>query len=657
MNSPITDPVAIFLTIMAVLVITPLLSESIHLPGIVGLIVGGILVGPHGLGWLKNDMQIELLSTIGLLYLMFNAGLEVDIHLFKKVHSRAFVFGLFTFLTPQFMGIAFGLWLGLGWLGAILLGSAFSSHTLIAFPILSRLGIVRNEAVSVTVGATVITDIAAFVILAVVLSLQGGSLSPVYFITLFVGLGVYAVLILLGLPRLGKFFFRRFHGQAIEFQFVILTLFVSALLAQLIGVHAAVGAFLAGLAINSTLPHRSAITSRVLFVGEALFIPIFLVYSGMITDPKAFISDGTTILIGLGVTAIAYSSKFIAAWVVGRIFKYSRAETMTVWGLSQAQAAVTIPTLILGLQAGLFNENIFNAAIMMILLTSITSPMIVQHFGRELKPVENEKESSNLFDRVLVSVANPETQENLIALASLFAHNNEGTLLALNVAQEIRGQVIGLDHQRQLLERVPKLVANPDLPVELVRRVNSSFASGILHAAIEKDATSIILGWRGQPTIRQSIFGTVLDEVVWNAEVPVLVGRITTSINALKQVTLAIPQEILSTNLTTHTIDLTLMIAQAINVPVLVLARKSNLKALIEMLIKRKTDLEFKVEPLVGETVQAICSHVSSQSLIIVTETGNPKFFKRKLGSIPERLAQRSKASLLFVHYPFIHYH
>lgn len=637
---------------MAVLVFTPLLSESLRLPGIVGLIIGGIIIGPNGLGWLNNNEQIELLSTIGLLYLMFSAGLEVDIHQFKRVRTRAFIFGLFTYLIPQIMGTAFGLWLGLSWLGAILLGSAFSSHTLIAFPILTRLGIVKNEAISVTVGATVITDIAAFVVLAVVLSLKEGALSSVYFVGLIVGLGLYAALILLGLPRLGKTFFRRFHGQAIEFQFVILILFVSALLAELIGVHAVVGAFLAGLAINSSLPHHSAITNRVLFVGEALFIPIFLVHSGMITNPKAFLTSGTTIIIGLGVTLIAYSSKFIAAWLVGRINKYSRAETLTVWGLSQAQAAVTIPTLVLGLQGGLFDENLFNAAIMMILLTSITSPLLVQHFGKGLKPVETEKVGRNLFDRLLVSIANPETQENLITLASLLTQNTKGTLLALNVAQEVRGQVIGLDHQRQILNRVPKLITDPDAQVELVRRVNSSFASGILRAALEKEATSILLGWRGQPTVRQSIFGTVLDEVVWNAKVPVLVGRITTSINAIGRVILAIPQEILSVNLSTHTLDLTLAITQAINVPLLVLARKTNVDTLSSFLNQRDIELSYNVEPLEGDPVRAINNQVTTDALVIVTEMGALKRYQRSLGSIPERLSKNPHASLLFVHYP-----
>jgi Kef-type K+ transport system membrane component KefB len=350
------------------------------------------------------------------------------------------------------MGMALGRYLGLSWLGAVLLGSAFSSHTLIAFPILTRLGIVRNEAVSVTVGATVFTDITAFLVLAMILGFQGGDFSAGFLIKLLIELGVLAVLVLWGFPRVGKLFFQRFHGRAIEFQFVLVVLFVIALLAEIIGVHAVVGAFLAGLAINATLPHQSAITSRVLFVGKSLFIPIFLVHSGMITNPGAFLTSNNTILIGLGVSFVAYASKFVAAWLAARIFKYSIAEMWVIWGLSQAQAAVTIPTLVIGLQNGLFNDILFNAAIMMILFTSLTSPLIVQRYGRLIKPVEIRKERRDLFERVLVSIANPDTQEHLVSLSSLVSHNRNGVLIALNVAQELNGNVFGLDEQTRVTQ-------------------------------------------------------------------------------------------------------------------------------------------------------------------------------------------------------------
>src|SRR5215216_5687959 len=267
----LNEPVAFFLLIMSIILITPLLSERVKLPGIIGIIIVGMLIGPHGFHLIEAGDRMEFLSTIGLVYLMFNAGLEVDIHQFIRVRGRALVFGFFTFLMPQLMGMALGYILGLQPLGMILLGSAFASHTLIAFPILTRVGATRNEAIAVTIGATVLTDIGAFIILAVVLGAKSGGITIGYFIQLFALLSIFTALIIFGLPLLGKYFFRRFSGRAIEFQFIIVVLFIAAFGAELIGVHEVVGAFLAGLAINATLPRHSPVTGHVLFMGESFF--------------------------------------------------------------------------------------------------------------------------------------------------------------------------------------------------------------------------------------------------------------------------------------------------------------------------------------------------------------------------------------------------
>jgi Kef-type K+ transport system membrane component KefB len=274
----LNEPVAFFLLIMSIILITPLLSERVKLPGIVGIILGGMLIGPHGFGLIEAGDRMEFLSTIGLVYLMFSAGLEVDIHQFMRVRGRALVFGFFTFLMPQLMGMGLGYFLGLEPLGMILLGSAFASHTLIAFPILTRSGATRNEAIAVTAGATVLTDIGAFIVLAVVLGAKSGGLKITYFIQLLVLLSIFTALIIIGLPRLGKFFFQRFSTRSVEFQFVIVVLFVAAFGAELIGVHEVVGAFLAGLAINATLPHHSPVTGHVLFIGESFLITVFKLY-------------------------------------------------------------------------------------------------------------------------------------------------------------------------------------------------------------------------------------------------------------------------------------------------------------------------------------------------------------------------------------------
>jgi len=652
MTEPLEAPVAVFLTIMAVILITPLLSERVRLPGIVGLILGGILVGPHGLGLLATGHVIELLSTVGLIYLMFSAGLEIDLHQFSRVRNKALLFGMFTFMFPLLSGIALGRGLGLNWPSAVLLGSVYASHTLVAFPILSRLGIVRNEAVSVTIGATVFTDVAALLVLAIVAGTQDGdasALSVVGLIALMIG---YALLVLLGLPRAGKLFFRRFTSRAIEFQFVLVALFVAALLAERIGMHAIVGAFLAGLAINSTLPARSAVVGQVLFLGESFFIPIFLMYIGMITDPLAVLVNIQTLLIGVGMTMAVYAAKFAAAWVTTRIFHYSRDELFTMWGLSQAQAAATLAAILVGVEINLFPMTIFNGAILMILCTCITSPLLVQRFGLRLHPSEAPREKRPLFDRILVPIANPKTQEHLITLADILSRISKGILLPLHVAQEVNRRVVGLEHQQQLLERVPEILSDPETQIQPVRRVDASIARGILHAAIENEASLIVMGWRGKPTFRQSIFGTVLDEVVWHATVPVMVGRLITPINAMRRVVLVVPPNSLGAGLAGKTLEIVTTVAQAINVPLLVLAAQRYVVNLRDGLDKLKPEQPYEVVRLGSNVIQDVAGRVGAEDLMVVTTMGSQRRFRSSLGHIPEQLVAAISSSIVIIHYP-----
>jgi len=651
MAEPLQEPVAVFLTIMAVILITPLLSERVHLPGIVGLILGGILVGPHGLGLLATGRVIGLLSTVGLIYLMFSAGLEIDLRQFSRVRNKAMLFGFFTFTVPLLSGIALGHGFGLGWAGAVLLGSVYASHTLVAFPILSHLGIVRNEAVSVTIGATVFTDVAALLVLAIVAGMQDGDASVISVVGLIALMIGYAVLVLLGLPRAGKLFFRRFTSRAVEFQFVLVALFVAALLAERIGMHAIVGAFIAGLAINSTLPARSAVIGQVLFLGESFFIPIFLMYIGMVTDPLAVLVNRQTLLTSLALTVAVYATKFAAAWMTARIFHYSRDELFTMWGLSQAQAAATLATILVGVEINLFPTTVFNGAILMILCTSITSPLLVQRFGLRLHPSEAPREKKPLFDRILVPIANPQTQEHLITLASILTRTTQGTLLPLHVAQEVNGRVVGLEHQTQLLERVPEILSDPETQTQPVRRVSTSIAKGILHAAIENEASLIVIGWRGKPTFRQSIFGTVLDEVVWNATVPVLVGRMTTPINAMQRVVLVVPPNSLSVGLARKTLEMVTAIAQAINVPLLVLSARRYVIKLRDELDKLELEQPCEITHLGKRVIRGVVGKVGVQDLIVVTTMGSQRRFRSSLGYIPEQLAAAIAGSIVVIHY------
>ncbi|MBI5954527.1 MAG: cation:proton antiporter [Chloroflexi bacterium] len=645
------EPVAFFLLIMSIILITPLLSERIRLPGMIGIILGGMLIGPHGFHLIEAGDRIEFLATIGLVYLMFSAGLEVDVKQFIRVRSRALVFGLITFSLPQLMGMGLGFLLGLDWLGMILLGSAFASHTLLAFPILTRLGMTRNEAVAVTAGATVLTDIGAFIVLAVVLGARSGGLSFGYFAQLLALLILFTLVVIFGLPRLGKFFFQRLSGRAVEFQFVIVILFLAALTAELIGVHEVVGAFLAGLAINATLPRHSPVTGHVLFIGESFFIPIFLLYSGMITDPLSFLKNPQTMLIALGVTIVAYVSKFAAAWITGRIYKYTKAEFWTVFGLSHAQAAVTIPTLIIGLETGLFSTDLFNAAILMILLTSITSPLLVQRFALGLQTGSGNDKPLPLFGRILVPVTEPRTQENLVALAALLARSSEGKVMAVSVAEDTHTRENSFLAHRELLEHIPEILNDPDVEIELIPRMAGSHAEGILHTAAERGASLIVMGWRGKARQSRSVLGAVLDEVIWGSDTPVLVGRLPLPLNGMQRVVFVLPSRIIPPVVLRRMLETNLAIAKSLNVPLHILADASYMQSVEALLAASGHDLPVMVEQLKGQLRPKEMEQAGEQDLYVVPGFGSRQVFMSSVGHLPERMAAAFEGNLAILHF------
>lgn len=645
------EPVAFFLLIMSIILVTPLLSERVHLPGIIGIILGGMLIGPHGFHLIEDGDRMQFLSTIGLVYLMFSAGLEVDINQFMRVRNRSIIFGFLTFLMPQLMGMGLGWILGLNWLGMILLGSAFASHTLIAFPILTRLGVTRNEAIAVTTGATVLTDIGAFIVLAVVLGAKTGGLDLVYFVQLFVLLSAFTLLVILGLPRLGKLFFRRFSERAIEFQFVLVVLFVAALGAELIGVHEVVGAFLAGLAINATIPRHSPVIGHVLFIGESFFIPVFLLYSGMITDPLSFLENRQTIVVALGVTIVAYVSKLAAAWLTARIFKYTRHEFWTVYGLSHAQAAVTIPTLVIGLETGLFDATLFNAAIVMILLTSITSPLIVQRFGADLQTTSVDEKPSPLFERILVPIIDPRSQERLIGLAALLAKVNDGKTIAVNVVKAGSKQENEFALQRDLLGRTPDILNDPQSEIELIPRLAETHAKGILYTAQEQNASIILMGWRGKRTLRESLLGSVLDEVIWGSDTPVMVGKLSIPLNGTRRVAFLLPPKVVPQIVLRRMLEANLSLAKALNVPLILRADASYMESIQALVPSLETDHPVDVELLKQQLKPAMLEEESISSFIVVPGFGSRKRVADTLGIRPEQLAMAFDGNLAILHF------
>ncbi|MDY6795090.1 MAG: cation:proton antiporter [Actinomycetota bacterium] len=647
----IQNPVAIFLAIMAVILLAPLIIERFRLPGIVGIIIGGIIIGPHVLNLLSTEYTIETLAVIGLIYLMFSVGLEIDLRQFKKVRNRAIVFGILTFAIPVLVGIIVGRWLGFELNSSILLGAVIASHALINYPILRRLGILRNEAVASTLGATVFTDVSALLVLAFVVRTKGGGISVLSYILQVAMFIAYTLFILIVVPRLGKFFFKRFTGRAIEFQFIILVLLVAALLAELIEMHVIIGAFLAGLAINSSLPSHSSVINRVLFLGEAFFIPIFLIYIGMIIDPATMFTEPNTLLAGGIMIMSVYLTKLIPSWIAAGIFKYSRDELMTMWGISQAQATTTLAILLVGVEMGLLTTAVFNGGVLMVMVTCITSSIIVQRFGSRLVPTTVPEEKDSHYRRILVSLANPRTHERLIELAGILARTVSGKLFSLHVTLRRQSERFSGSEEMELLMGAEDL-NDPDTDVELLHRVDTDVVNGILHAAIENDVTMIVMGWHSEKTYRESAFGSIVDQVLWNAEIPVMVGRISHPINAIKRVVLVVPQNSCTQGSMEDVLETVATLSAALNVPMIVLSEESYLEDLRSHLDGMDMGPSHKAFKLGRNVVRDVVSRTSSTDLIVVSTLVSRMRFGSCLGRIPEQLADGSEASLAVIVYP-----
>ena len=340
---PLDDPVQVFTVILLIILFGPLLLARLRVPGVVGLILAGTLVGPHGLHVLEQT-ETTLFGTVGLLYIMFIAGLEIDLADFRKNRKRSLMFGAITFAIPLLIGtIVSYYFLQYPLRSSFLLASMFATHTLISYPIASRLGIIRNEAVTITVGGTMITDTAALLILVMITASVSGELNALFWGRMAVSIGLFTTTVLWDFPMVGRWFFRHAEQDGVvQYIFVLTMVFIAAFLAELAGLEPIIGAFLAGLALNRLVPHTSALMNRIEFIGNALFIPFFLIKVGMLVDPAVIFEGPQALLVAATLTAVALSSKWLAAYFAQRAFGFSTPQRNVIFGLSSAHAAATI---------------------------------------------------------------------------------------------------------------------------------------------------------------------------------------------------------------------------------------------------------------------------------------------------------------------------
>ncbi|ELY59973.1 cation:proton antiporter [Natronolimnohabitans innermongolicus] len=543
---PIDDPILIFGIAMFAFLIAPLLLGRYRLPGIVGIILIGAAIGPNGIGLLARDETIVLLGEVGIVYLMFVAGLEINLSQFIEYKDRSVVFGLCSFVIPQVVGTVVGYFLlGLSLGAAALFAAIFASHTLLAYPVVSRLGIAKTESVTATIGGTIITDTLALLVLAVVIAGTEGELGPAFWLELTVGLTVFFAGVWLLVPRLGRWFFRTVNQESyVEFLFVMAVLFFSAFFAHAAGIEYIVGAFLAGLVLNRLVPEHGPLMNRIEFVGNALFIPFFLLSVGMLVDVRVLADGPETLTIAAAFVVLVIATKYAAAWVTATRYGYTHDETMTMFGLSVGQAAAALAIVLIGFQVDLFGEAMLNAVVLMILVVSVISPTVVDRYGRAVASAAERTtyDPRSAPQRVMVPFSRDSQYRDRLLDLALFVRepDDEQPLYTLSVAEQSDRAEADVAEIEAILAETEAYTAGAEVPVDPQTRVDANVASGIIRAVLENRITTLVIGWDGEPR-HQRVFGSVIDQVLVRTEQLVLVSHVRQPLNTTGEVVVVLP--------------------------------------------------------------------------------------------------------------------
>ena len=556
---PISNPVLKFLIILVIILSAPILSNLIKLPHILALIIAGAIIGPNGFNLILRDSSIILSGTAGLLYIMFLAGLEIDLAEFKKNSKKSLIFGMYTFIIPMILGIFGGIYiLDFSVPTSVLLASMFASHTLIAYPILSKLGVTKNRAVNITVGGTMITDTLALLVLAVIVGMAAGEVNAAFWTRLSISILAFGLTVMFLFPIIGRWFLKRYDDKVSQYIFVLAMVFLGSVLAEAAGIEAIIGAFLSGLALNRLIPSTSPLMNRIEFVGNAIFIPFFLIGVGMLVDYRAFFNDFETIKVAAVMTIIATFSKFAASWLAQKTFKFSNDERRIIFGLSNAQAAATLAAVLVGYNViigesasgepiRLLNESILNGTIIMILVTCTIATFSAQKGGQNIALTDNYSSDGEAIDsseKILIPISNPNSIDELISLSSIIKSiDNTKGLFVLNIINnEANMNSNEALKAKKILEKADVAAAAADIGINKILRYDINTDNGITSVIKEQHITDLVLGINAQSVMSTSFLGNLTEGILAKSNATTFIYKSVQPISTIKRHLIIVPE-------------------------------------------------------------------------------------------------------------------
>lgn len=545
----VTDPVTIFLIVLVIILAAPLIFNKLKIPHIIGMIVAGMLVGPYGFNVVANDSSFAVFGQVGLLYLMFLAGLEIDMYHLRLNLRKGLLFGLMTFAVPLTMGIFTSHWLmKLGWITSGLLGAMYASHTLLAYPVAARYGITKTQPVLISVVGTIFAVTGSLLTLAVSVNIYNdGSFEFSKLLWLVFKIILWGAAVIWLYPKITRYFFRLYHDKVTQYVYVLAMVFLASWSAKEIGLEAVLGAFVSGLVFNRFVPSASSLMASIEFVGNALFIPYFLIGVGMIINLGVVMNSNTLMVTGI-MLAVAIIGKLLPALIGGKFSGMGGSGAAILFGLTTAHTAVALAVVTIGYNLGLLDATVLNATMLVILVTCAIAPMVTAAAAPKLKlriiNVQEIKNKDIEVSNVLIPVANPQTSRPLLELAILMRKINEdglaeSNLFALHVRTESTNRA--RNQSNIALESALKIAATANAKLNTLERFDMNITSGVLAAMEERDVNQVILGLHRRQTFIDSYFGNKLEQLLKSTNKMVMISRNFIPFNTLLRVIVWVP--------------------------------------------------------------------------------------------------------------------
>ena len=549
---PITSPTMIFFVVLCIILFAPIIMGKLRIPHIVGMVLAGVAVGPHGLNILAKDDSFDLFGHVGLYYIMFLAGLEMNMANFMKNRVRTFTHGIMAFVIPMAMGFIINRTvLEYNVMTSILLASMYASHTILTYPIVMRYGLTRQRSVTIAVGATAVTDTLTLLVLAIVGGLFKGQITGGFWLMLFLKIAAVFFVIFFFFPRVARYFFHRYEDNVAQFIFVLAMTFLGAWLMELIGMEGLLGAFLTGLVLNRYVPNVSPLMTHLEFVGNAIFIPYFLIGVGMLVNVSLLFGGWDTLQVAAVMILVALTSKWIASLFTQKIFGMRGVERELIYGLSNAQAGATLAAVMVGYNlimpdgGRLLNDDVLNGTVILILVTCVFSSFMTERASKQIA-LENQasapEEESSDDEKIMINIKHAETAETLVGLAILMRNRllNRG-MVALNVVYDDSNRLKYQEKGRRLLEHVTKVANYANVGVQTQVRIATNIINGIKHAFKEFNASEMIIGMHNNDDSAKKFWGEFIPGLFNGLNRQITIVRCLRPLNTLRRIQVAVP--------------------------------------------------------------------------------------------------------------------